>query len=92
MLTLTRAALNDAAAWQKADTTLPQFDIELMKAKTAEAPEWIHFGAGNIFRGFIAPLQQKLLNKNLASTGIIAADTFDGEIIEKIYKPFDNLA
>ena len=92
MLTLTRAALNNAAAWQKADTTLPQFDIELMKAKTAEAPEWIHFGAGNIFRGFIAPLQQKLLNKNLASTGIIAADTFDGEIIEKIYKPFDNLA
>ena len=92
MLTLTRAALNDAAAWQKADTTLPQFDIELMKAKTAEAPEWIHFGAGNIFRGFIAPLQQKLLNKNLAATGIIAADTFDGEIIEKIYKPFDNLA
>ncbi len=92
MLTLTRAALNDAAAWQKADTTLPQFDIELMKAKTAEAPEWIHFGAGNIFRGFIAPLQQKLLNQNLASTGIIAADTFDVEIIEKIYKPFDNLA
>ena len=92
MLTLTRSSLKDTAGWQKTGTALPQFDIELMKANTAEAPEWIHFGAGNIFRGFIAPLQQKLLEQNLAKTGIIAADTFDGEIIEKIYKPFDNLA
>ena len=92
MLTLTRSSLNDTAGWQKTGTVLPQFDIELMKKNTAEAPEWIHFGAGNIFRGFIAPLQQKLLEQNLDKTGIIAADTFDGEIIEKIYKPFDNLA
>ena len=92
MLTLTRSSLNDTAGWQKTGTALPQFDIELMKKNTAEAPEWIHFGAGNIFRGFIAPLQQKLLEQNLDKTGIIAADTFDGEIIEKIYKPFDNLA
>ena len=92
MLTLTLSALKDTAAWQKTGAALPQFNIELMKKNTAEAPEWIHFGAGNIFRGFIAPLQQKLLNQNLAKTGIIAADTFDGEIIEKIYKPFDNLA
>ena len=92
MLTLTLSALKDTAAWQKTGAALPQFNIELMKKNTAEAPEWIHFGAGNIFRGFIAPLQQKLLDQNLAKTGIIAADTFDGEIIEKIYKPFDNLA
>ena len=85
MLTLTRSSLKDTAGWQKTGTALPQFDIELMKANTAKAPEWIHFGAGNIFRGFIAPLQQKLLEQNLAKTGIIAADTFDGEIIEKIY-------
>lgn len=92
MLTLTRSSLKDTASWQKANTVLPQFDIELMKENTFKAPEWIHFGAGNIFRGFIAPLQQELLNRNLASTGIIAADTFDGEIIDKIYEPFDNLA
>ena len=92
MPTLTRAALNDTTAWKKTNTALPQFNIELMKENTAKTPEWIHFGAGNIFRGFIAPLQQKLLDKGLAKTGIIAADTFDSEIIEKIYKPFDNLA
>lgn len=92
MLTLTRSALKDSASWQKANTILPKFDIELMKENTFKTPEWIHFGAGNIFRGFIAPLQQELLNRNLASTGIIAADTFDGEIIDKIYEPFDNLA
>ncbi|NLK45131.1 MAG: mannitol dehydrogenase family protein [Treponema sp.] len=92
MLTLTLPALNNLAAWQKTKTNLPQFDIELMKANTAQTPEWIHFGAGNIFRGFIAPLQQQLLDKGFAKTGIIAADTFDDEIIDKIYKPFDNLA
>lgn len=51
----------------------------------------LHFGAGNIFRGFIAALQQRLLDAGLAGEGIIAADTFDGEIIERIYAPFDCL-
>jgi len=50
-----------------------------------------HFGAGNIFRGFIAVLQQKLLNEGKARTGIIAVETFDEEIIDKVYTPYDNL-
>ena len=75
--------INDAAAWQAKGVALPKFDIAAMRKRTAETPQWVHFGAGNIFRGFIAALQQKLLNQGLADRGIIAADTFDYEIISR---------
>ena len=37
-------------------------------------------------------LQQELLNLNYTDTGIIAVETYDYEIIDKIYDPFDNLS
>ena len=83
--------VNQKAEWEKLGVKLPQFDHAAMTAATKEHPIWVHFGAGNIFRGFIAALQQNLLNEGLADRGIIAADTFDYDIIDKIYTPFDNL-
>lgn len=77
--------------WEERQIKLPEFDIKTMVEKTKEAPTWVHFGAGNIFRGFIAGLQQELLNKDLVDTGIIVTDTFDLDIIDEIYRPFDNL-
>nr|WP_176553532.1 mannitol dehydrogenase family protein [Moorella thermoacetica] len=79
-------------AWQDAGIELPEFDYEKMVADTKENPTWVHFGAGNIFRGFIAMLQQKLLNLGKAKTGIVAVETFDFEIIDRIYVPYDNLS
>ena len=84
-------SLKDRAAWEAIDVKLPQFDIEKVTENTKKNPEWVHFGAGNIFRGFICSLQQELLNKGLAETGIIAADTFDYEIIDRIFRANDNL-
>ncbi len=72
--------------------TLPEFEIEKVWNQSKETPKWIHFGAGNIFRAFVALLQQRLLNEGLADTGIAVCETFDGEIIEKAYRPFDNLS
>ncbi len=84
-------SLKDVAAWR--DIALPRHDIPAMRACTAREPVWVHFGTGNIFRGFIASLQQTLLNKGLPSDkGIIAAETFDYDIIDKIFVPHDNLA
>ena len=80
------------AAWEKAGVRLPGFDWEEMCAETRRAPVWVHFGGGNIFRGFIARLQQDLLNKGLAKSGVIAAETFDYDIVDQIYRPFDNMA
>ena len=83
--------VNQKAEWEKLGVKLPAFDHAAMTAATKEHPIWVHFGAGNIFRGFIAALQQRLLNEGLADRGIIAADTFDYDIIDKIYTPYDNL-
>ena len=82
---------NEAAAWTSAGVALPRFNIAAMRAATEATPEWVHFGAGNIFRGFIGSLNQRLLNAGSAKTGIIACDTFDYEVIEKIYDAFDSL-
>ncbi|MDO5483710.1 MAG: mannitol dehydrogenase family protein, partial [Desulfovibrionaceae bacterium] len=88
---LTNEGLRDTAAWQKAGVALPVYNREQMVRATEENPVWVHFGAGNIFRGFIAGLQQRLLNKRLTDRGIIAAETWDGEIIDRIYAPYDSL-
>ena len=85
------SGIRDAAAWEKAGVVLPRFDILKMRAATREKPVWVHFGAGNIFRAFIADLQQRLLDSGDAECGIIAADTFDVDNIRMIYGGYDNL-
>ncbi len=80
-----------SADWQKAQVALPRFDIAAMREKSLKTPRWVHFGGGNIFRGFIASLGQRLLDANLMETGISVAETFDYEIIDRIYGDFDNL-
>jgi len=81
----------DAAAWSAKGVALPKFDIAAMRQRTKETPEWVHFGAGNIFRGFIGSLSQRLLEAGLAKTGIVACDTFDYEVIDRIYTAYDCL-
>ncbi len=88
---LNMESLKDKAAWKKSGTVLPKFDIEAMRKETEKNPVWVHLGAGNIFRGFIAQIQQQLLDEGKQKTGIIAAETFDFDVIRKIYRPFDNL-
>ncbi len=89
---LTNAGIvENKAAWEAAGYALPTFDVEAVTKATKENPEWIHFGAGNIFRAFQANVVQNLLNAGKLKTGLIAAEGFDYEIIEKMYKPHDNL-
>ena len=89
---LTNDSLKDTAAWEKAGIALPRFDRAAMIAATEAAPGWVHFGAGNIFRAFLAALQQNLLEQGFEKTGIIVAAGYDGEIIDKCFLPFDNLS
>lgn len=88
---LNRENVNNTAALEQAGVEGIRFDYDKMAELSREMPAWVHFGAGNIFRGFIAVLQQSLLNSGAAATGIVAVETYDDEIIEKIYIPYDNL-
>lgn len=91
IMKLSKNAIKEKQVWEKVEIELPQFDVEKTQTLTKENPTWIHFGSGNIFRAFIAVLQQELLNQGKAQTGIIAVETYDHEIIDKIYRPYDNL-
>lgn len=83
--------LNNIETSLKGIVKTPMYDIEKIKENTNKAPKWLHFGAGNIFRAYIGKMAQNLLNKGLEDTGIIVAESFDEEIIDKVYTPYDNL-
>ncbi len=91
-LELNKSSIKQTEIWKEAGIELPKFDHDKMSALTIENPTWVHFGAGNIFRGFIAALQQTLLDIGEADTGIVAVEGYDYEIIDKIYTPYDNLS
>ncbi len=80
----------DAKAWE--GYQLPKFDLEAVRAKTHDQPTWLHFGAGNIFRAFPAALLEDLLDQGAYDRGVIVAEGFDFEIIDKAYTPYDNLS
>ena len=89
---LNARSLDDKKAWKDAGFELPAYDRTAVIAQTRKAPEWLHFGAGNIFRAFPAAIQQSLLDRGKSQTGIVVAEGFDYEIIDKAYRPFDNLS
>lgn len=89
---LNQQELNNTKQWTDAGYSLPTFDREAISANTTDAPKWVHFGGGNIFRAFIANVQQSLLNAGEDNTGIIVAEGFDYEIVERVYRPQDNLS
>ena len=91
MLKVTLEGIKNKEAFTQAGIELPQFDVKKAQDDSLKAPVWVHFGAGNIFRGFIASLQQELLNKGFAQTGIITVDTVDGALVDTIYKNHDKL-
>lgn len=91
-IVLNKESIKNSALWEKAGIEIPKFDHDKMSASTKENPTWVHFGAGNIFRGFIAMLQQELLNKGKVDSGIVAVDGHDCDMMDKIYTPYDNLS
>lgn len=86
---LNLSEIKDKSKWN--GYKFPEFDYDAVKENTKTKPEWIHFGAGNIFRIFPAALCQRLLNENLMKTGIIAGECHDPEIVDKLFRPHDNL-
>ena len=81
-----------AAEWEAKGYELPKFDIAAVAKKTHDNPTWVHFGAGNIFRAFPAAILNDALNTGKYDRGVIVAESFDYEIIDKAYRPYNNLS
>ena len=88
---LTRAGIKDRTAWEKAGITLPGYDVEAVSEKAKKEPVWVHFGIGNIFRVFIGGIADGLLEEGVMDRGITCVETFDYDVEDKIYQPYDNL-
>ncbi len=82
----------DAAVWEAKGYELPRYDRQALMERTHENPTWVHFGGGNIFRAFPAAMLHDILNKGEYDRGVIVAETFDFEVIDKVYAPYNNLS
>lgn len=88
---LSLEGIRDTAAWQKAGILLPGYDVAAVSEKAKQAPRWAHFGIGNIFRIFIGGIADGLLEEGVLDRGLTCIETFDYDVVDKIYAPYDNL-
>ena len=88
---LTMAGIKDREAWEKAGIQLPGYDVEEVSEKARKSPRWVHFGIGNIFRVFIGGIADGLLEEGALDRGLTCVETFDYDVADKIYAPYDNL-
>ncbi|MCM1267250.1 MAG: mannitol dehydrogenase family protein [Bacteroidales bacterium] len=86
-----RSIVEHKKEWEDKGYALPGFDRAQVAEKTRKEPFWVHFGAGNIFRAFQANVVQNLIREGVLDRGLIVVEGYDHEIIEKIYRPYDDL-
>lgn len=67
---LTMYGIKDCAAWEEAGIALPGYDVEAVSARAKEAPVWVHFGIGNIFRILSAALQTDFWKKGYSTEAL----------------------
>lgn len=88
---LTLEGIKNTAVFQKAGILLPGYDVAAVSKKAKQAPRWAHFGIGNIFRIFIGGIADGLLEAGVLDRGLTCIETFDYDVVDKIYTPYDNL-
>ncbi len=88
---LTGKGIKERSLWEKAGILLPGYEVEAVSERARKEPEWVHIGIGNIFRVFIGGIADGLLEEGIWDRGITCVETFDYDIIDAIYKPYDNL-
>ena len=92
MLTINKKNLRERRAdFEKAGIRVGNIDVDALAARTAAAPRWAHFGAGNLFKAYHAAVVQELVERGLLDTGIIALVPNDFSNIEALYTRHDNL-
>lgn len=88
---LSLEGIKNPSDWEAAGIALPGYDVKFSAQKAQDTPRWAHFGIGNIFRIFIGSIADGLLEEGELDTALTCVETFDYDIVDKIYHPFDNL-
>ena len=88
---LTYKGLAGRAGWEQAGVALPAYDPAALAERTKKDPVWVHFGIGNIFRIFIGGIADRLVSLGAMDRGITCVESFDYDVVDRIYTPFDNL-
>jgi len=88
---LTLEGIKDRTAWESVGIELPAYDVEAVRAKSVAAPRWAHFGIGNIFRIFIGGIADQLIAAGEEDLAISCVETFDFDVVDMVYRPYDNL-
>lgn len=88
---LSLEGIKNRGPWEAAGIALPGYDVEKAAEKAQAAPRWAHFGIGNIFRIFIGSIADGLMEKGDLDTALTCVETFDYDVVDRIYRPFDNL-
>lgn len=89
---LTIDGIREKEAWKDTGVQLPAYDVSEISEKTRQNPVWVHFGIGNIFRIFMGDIADRLISEGEIEHGITCVETFDYEVVDKVYTPHDNLA
>lgn len=89
---LTWEGIANRQEWEKAGIALPAYDVRAVSEAARKSPVWVHMGIGNIFRIFIGGIADQLITEGLLDKGITCVETFDYDVVDKIYDPYDNLA
>lgn len=90
MVKLTDDYVSQEPRFTSAKITVSKYNQQEITDSANENPVWVHFGGGNLFRCFHAKIAQDLLNIGELKGGIIVAETYDEEVVDRIYKEYNN--
>lgn len=75
------------AEFERLGVALPSYDVNGARGAGRAQPEWIHLGAGNLFRAFHAQVADDLLASGLMARGIVAADLRSPRGVDEVWAP-----
>ncbi|NLZ67229.1 MAG: mannitol dehydrogenase family protein [Clostridiaceae bacterium] len=90
-LYLNLKALDDRESWESQGIKLPSYSISEVRERTIKSPRWLHFGAGNLFKVYLARIHDELLERGFTDSGVIVAANRNVEVFKARLSAVDNL-
>ena len=82
----------NSEAWEKAGITLPGYDVEAVSEKAKRRTWCGYISESEIFSVYLSVvLLTAFWKKGVLNRGITCIETFDYDVVDKIYDPYDNL-